>query len=116
MAKKIPHTVILNGWGDDGEAMALYVDGKLVATAEIDGSSDGPETVLDFLYEFRLTPCAVGITSIDVVSEAPDIVTQGMLWDEKADDVVPFPANIDGDSEWLAQFDWAEYKGVIKHK
>lgn len=69
--------VVLAGYCDHGEEMALYVNGKLMATAEIDGGKDGHSgKVYDFLGEFDVSPKSAGITDIDVMDEDPDLVTE----------------------------------------
>lgn len=69
--------VVLGGFGDHDAEMALYVNGKLVTTAEIDGGKDGHSgKVYDFLGEFDVSPKSAGITDIDVMDEDPDVVTE----------------------------------------
>ena len=83
---------ILGGYGEDGDEMAFYVDSKLIKTTVINGGLDSPETVMDFMTEFRLSAEAAGITDIADLDRKPDVVTNsGRLCfenDEQYDDFI----------------------------
>lgn len=83
--------VILNGYGEDNAEMAFYVDGKLIKIATIDGSNECPESVLDFMHEFGLSPEDIGATELSDVVGEPDSVSCNLLYDEELGVVKPFP-------------------------
>lgn len=85
--------IILNGLADHGQEMALYVDGKLVTTATIDGGNDCPETVNDYIAEFGVSVAATGITDIADLDKSPDVVTESYPRDED-DNMIPFPVDL----------------------
>jgi len=66
--------LVVNGYGEHGEQMSLYVDGEKIATTTIDGSNDCPDTVSDFLNEFELSPKEAGIIDVAVLDEVPEVV------------------------------------------
>jgi len=68
--------VIVNGYAEDGEEMALYANGKRISDTTIDGGNEAPETLMDFLGEFGVGAKACGITDIDMLDEAPELVTE----------------------------------------
>lgn len=83
--------VILNGYGEHRDEMAFYIDGKLIKTAIINGSNDCPESILDFMHEFGLSPKDIGATELSDLEGEPDTITCNRLYDEEINEERPFP-------------------------
>ncbi len=97
--------IVLNGHGDHGETMALYVNGKLISTATIDGGKNGHTgKVYDYLGEFSVGPTQCGITDITVMDQFPDLVTQFLPCINETDDCT---------DEQVAEWDRMQDAGII---
>ncbi len=70
--KEKKYLTIKNAWGEHGETMTLYrkgtgeYDSDVVHeySVEIDGSNDQPNTLLDYLHEFGISPHILSITDM----------------------------------------------------
>lgn len=70
--------MIQNAWGEDGEIMTLYRNGKKYEV-EIDGSNEPPDNLLDYLHEFGISPNSLNIVNVRSLSRGPDSENYGTL-------------------------------------
>ena len=75
---------IEGAYGEHGELMTLFCDNELVASVDIDGSNDCPESLLDYLNEFHVTPERLGTITLEQanadVTHESDLKNGTLVW------------------------------------
>ena len=63
---------IENPYGEHDQVMTLYRDNEHVCDIHINGSNDCPETLLEYLEEFDISPHRLGIKETGYLDNEPD--------------------------------------------
>lgn len=73
---------IQGAWGEDGDIMTLYRNNEKIKEIKINGANEPPDTLLDFLIEFDISPAAatkLGIENTKNLDCMPKFDNNGTL-------------------------------------